>query len=74
MILYMFIGKMSLPPSWVGKTTTGLQIATVLLAMLDNFFPSLHVASLPLSVTTLACTVGSGLDYVYRGARLLNDQ
>jgi cardiolipin synthase (CMP-forming) len=73
-ILYMFVGKISLPPSWLGKATTGLQIATVLLAMLDNFFPALRAALLPVTVAALACTVGSGLDYVYRGARLLSDQ
>ncbi len=73
-ILYMFIDKISLPPSKLGKLTTGFQIATVLLAMLDNFFPALRAAVLPITVVALACTVGSGLDYVYRGARLLNDQ
>jgi len=74
LILYMFIGKISLPPSWLGKATTVLQIATVLLAMLDNFFPPLEAAVVPMAVAALACTVGSGLDYIYRGARLLNDQ
>ncbi len=73
-ILYMFIGKVSLPPSRLGKTTTGLQIATVLLALLDNFFPPLRVAVLPVCLAALGCTVGSGLDYVYQGARLLSDQ
>ena len=72
-ILYMFLGKLGTPPSWIGKTTTGFQLATVLLAMLDNFVPGLNPAILPLAVLTLALTVASGLDYVYRGARLLNE-
>jgi hypothetical protein len=42
--------------------------------MVDNFLPTLKPALLPLVVVTLALTVASGLDYVYRGARLLNDQ
>lgn len=74
MILYMFLGKLGTPPSWIGKTTTGFQLATVLLAMLDNFLPAVKPALLPLVWVTLALTVTSGLDYVYRGARLLNDQ
>ncbi len=74
MILYMFLGKVSTPPTWLGKITTVLQLVTVLCAMLDNFLPSLHPAILPLAVSTLAFTVASGLGYVYRGARLLNDQ
>ena len=73
MILYMFLGKLATPPSKLGKATTGMQLATALLAMLDNFFPALKPAVHPLAVLTLALTVASGLDYVYRGAQLLND-
>lgn len=73
-ILYMFLGKIGSPPSWLGKFTTGFQLLTVLCAMLDNFLPVLKPAVLPLSILTLAVTVASGLDYIYRGARLLNDQ
>jgi cardiolipin synthase len=73
-ILYMFIGKISMPPSWLGKFTTGFQIATVLLVMLDNFAPLLRSVVMPVAFLTAAMTVGSGLDYVFRGTRLLNDQ
>ena len=73
-IVYMFIGKISTPPSWLGKFTTGFQLVTVLCAMLDNFFPNLNATILPLAVITLILTIASGLDYIYRGARLLNDQ
>lgn len=74
MILYMFLGKIGMPPSWLGKITTGLQLLTVLWAMVDNFLPAIKPAVLPLAVVTLALTIASGLDYIYRGARLLNDQ
>jgi cardiolipin synthase len=74
MILYMFLGKIGMPPSSLGKTTTGLQLLTVLWVMLDNFLPAIKPAVLPLAVVTLALTIASGLDYIYRGARLLNDQ
>lgn len=74
MILYMFLGKIATPPSRLGKATTGFQLATVLFAMVDNFLPGIQPAILPLVILTLALTVASGLDYVYRGARLLNDQ
>ena len=74
LILYMFLGKIGAPPSWLGKATTGFQLLTVLSTMLDNFFPELRVAVLPLVVVTLTLTIASGLDYIYRGARLLNDQ
>ena len=74
MIVYMFIGKMAFPPSRLGKATTGFQIATVLLAMLDNLVPIIAPTILPVAVVTLLLTVVSGLEYVYRGTRLLNDQ
>ncbi len=74
MLLYMFLGKLGTPPSWLGKLTTGFQLATVLLALVDNFLPVIKPALLPVVVVTLGTTVVSGLDYVYRGARLLNDQ
>jgi cardiolipin synthase len=74
LILYMFLGKVSTSPSRLGKATTGFQLATILSAMLDNFFPVLKSFILPLVLVTLALTVTSGLDYIYRGARLLNDQ
>jgi phosphatidylglycerophosphate synthase len=65
---------MSIPPSQLGKATTGFQILTVLLAMLDNYVPALRTAVLPVAAGALAFTVASGLNYVYRGCRLLNDQ
>ena len=73
MILDMFLGKLATPPSKLGKTTTGFQLATVLLTLVDNFFPAIEPVIVPLAVVTLAFTVSSGLDYIYRGARLLND-
>jgi len=69
----MFLGKMSLPPSRLGKITTGFQIATVLLALLDNLVPALRPAVLPMAVVTMLLTAGSGLGYVFRGTRMLNE-
>ena len=73
-IMYMFIGRMSIPPSYLGKATTLFQIATVFLAMLDNFLPVLKGAIHPLVILTLILTAASGVDYVFRGAKLLSDQ
>lgn len=73
-ILYMFLGKVAMPPSWLGKITTGFQLVTVLVAMLDNFLPHIQPAILPLTVVTMLLTAASGVDYIIRGTRLLNDQ
>jgi cardiolipin synthase len=74
LIMWMFIGKMNLPPSYLGKSTTVFQIATVVLAMLDNFLPFVRPAILPLAAVTMVLTAASGVDYVVRGARLLGDE
>jgi len=74
LVMWMFIGKMSLPPSYLGKGSTFFQIVTVLLAMLDDFFPAVRPAICPLAVVTMGLTAASGVDYVVRGARLLGDQ
>jgi len=74
LVLYMFVGKIGMAPSWLGKSTTGFQLITVLCGMLDNFLPDLKVAILPLAIVTLGLTIVSGLDYTYKGLRLLNDQ
>jgi len=73
LILYMFLGRWPCPRRGWGKFTTGFQIATVLLAMLDNFAPVLRSAVMPVAFLTTALTIASGLDYVFRGTRLLND-
>lgn len=74
LLMWMFIGKMSFPPSYLGKISTVFQVATVLVAMLDNLVPALQPAVLPVAALTLILTAASGVDYVYRGARFLNDQ
>ncbi|MBI3988230.1 MAG: CDP-alcohol phosphatidyltransferase family protein [candidate division NC10 bacterium] len=72
LVLLLFAGKVGIPPSILGKVTTGFQLLTAFFAMLDNFVPPLHPTIFPLVFTTAVCTILSGLDYVYRGARLLD--
>jgi cardiolipin synthase len=74
LILYMFVGRRSMPPSWLGKATTAFQIATVLLAMLDNLTPGVQFLVMPFALGSTGLTIASGLHYVWRGTRLLNDQ
>lgn len=73
LVLFLFVDKVSMPPSWLGKTTTGFQIATVLWVMVDNFVPAMRAGVLPMALLTAALTIVSGLHYVFRGTRYLND-
>lgn len=62
--LYSTSGRMGYPPSAIGKLSTGLQVLTVLAAML---MAEGDVRLLPLFWGTAAITILSGLDYTYRG-------
>ena len=57
----------------MGSVARRLDVEQPPLAMVDNLLPDVKPAILPLTVVTLALTIASGLDYIYRGARLLND-
>jgi cardiolipin synthase len=64
-VLYTTIGRLGYPPSMLGKLTTGLQLTTVMAAMIAAE-DSAHLY--PLIWGTAIVTVLSGLDYLYRGA------
>lgn len=73
LLLYIFTGKLGLSPSSVGKLTTGLQLATVLYTLVTLGDAGWPLLSLTLVTATAASTVASGLDYIFRGARLFSD-
>ncbi|MBI5166713.1 MAG: CDP-alcohol phosphatidyltransferase family protein [candidate division NC10 bacterium] len=73
LLLFIFVGKLGLAPSSLGKLTTTLQLLTILNSMLDNFIKPLQGTLFPLVIATAAITIASGLDYIYRGARLLSE-
>lgn len=73
LVLFMFAGKVKIPPTLLGKGTTVLQLATLLYTMLLNVGVFRGRAPFLLLILTAAATVLSGLDYVIRGARHLGD-
>ncbi len=73
LVLFMFAGKVKVPPSLLGKGTTVLQIAALLYTMVLNVKAIGARAPFALLALTAAATVASGLDYVIRGARRLGD-
>ncbi len=66
-IIYFINGRLDIVPSWLGKTTTFFQMATVISVLLNFRFSSF------LWDITVICTVVSGLHYIYRGSKLLNE-
>ncbi|HEY7677731.1 MAG TPA: CDP-diacylglycerol--glycerol-3-phosphate 3-phosphatidyltransferase [Candidatus Methylomirabilis sp.] len=74
-VLFMFAGKIKIPPTLLGKGTTVLQLSTLLVTMVLNVHLGAIGARAPLALLALtaAATVLSGLDYVIRGARHLGE-
>ncbi len=67
LIIHIMTGKLKIEPSIWGKLTTVLQMATVICILLQ-FEISFLLWDLAAFVT-----VGSGLDYLYKGNKLLNE-
>ena len=72
-VLVLRTGERRFPPSFLGKTSTVVQICTVLAVMLDEVWARewLSQARQIGFMMTILFVVGSGAHYVYRGARLL---
>jgi cardiolipin synthase len=73
-ILFMLGKKLVIAPSLLGKSTTFFQILIIAVVLLFNYLarPIPQLITL-LAWITLAVTVVSGLDYLYKGIKLLNE-
>jgi cardiolipin synthase len=71
LLIHVAGGKVTPRPSWLGKTSTVVQMATVLAAMLAFYFGVPAVPKL-FAVATALFTVASGLQYLVHGVKLLN--
>ena len=71
LLTYVLLGKLTVSPSPLGKATTGLQLALVIAAVLDDLWVGAARGLPLLTWATAAATVLSGLDYVVRGSRAL---
>lgn len=70
LIIYFLAGeRLEVRPSAIGKLNTLLQLLTVCANLLQLYHPDLlpPAALLFLTITTVATTVASGLQYIYRG-------
>ncbi len=73
LIIVISTGHRRFPPSVYGKTTTFLQIFTIVVVLYLNYRNIQHEALQWLFVATAAVTVYSGLDYIYRGKKLVSE-
>jgi cardiolipin synthase len=69
-VIFLTTGALKAGPTFIGKVTTTVQMVTVLLALLNNWFPRLLVHASWWITVVLTCV--SGLQYIYIGSRQFN--
>lgn len=72
LILHMTQTDLDITPSWLGKSTTVLQLIYILVVLFLMVFQRETVILFPLLILTILLTIISGLHYIYRGIRSLN--
>jgi cardiolipin synthase len=73
LVLYMAAGVRKFPPTILSKINTVLQVAAVVLVLISGTLPenrSIEMAAVTSLYLVAGLTLASGLDYVYRMARL----
>lgn len=72
--IIMMTGFRGFKPSWLGKASTFVQVAAVMLILIAAVFPGLNGIYLPTVYTTVAAfAVFSGIHYVFFVARLMRE-
>jgi cardiolipin synthase len=73
LVLYLAVGIKRFPPTILSKINTVLQVVAVMLVLISGTLPelrSLELATVTVLYLVAGFTLASGLDYVYRAARM----
>lgn len=70
LILYVALDIGHFPPAVIGKVTTVVQVATVILVLLARTSAGFQVPALAAIYATAIFTVASGFVYIYRASRM----
>jgi cardiolipin synthase len=73
LLLYLGAGIRQFPPSAWGKVTTVVHIATIVIVLLANIWPVPEPALMGFFYIALGLTVVSGVDYIRRSAKVLEE-
>jgi cardiolipin synthase len=69
-LIHMVVGRVEIQPTLAGKINTVLLVATIFMVLLCNAMNlNLTLILLILYIATCACTIASGLHYIYFGMR-----
>jgi cardiolipin synthase (CMP-forming) len=74
LILHLTQTYQEISPTFLGKSTTVVQLFYVSLVLLAPVIRESPLSLFPLLVVTVGLTIVSGLHYIYRGIRYLNSE
>jgi cardiolipin synthase len=72
--IYITVGRRTFLPTLLGKWTTACQVFLIILVLLGNYLDFQLRGSTMLMYLTLALTVVSGLHYMVRGMKLIEQE
>jgi cardiolipin synthase (CMP-forming) len=73
--IHVVTGFRGFRPSWLGKASTGVQVAAIGLVLIAAAFPSINGIYLPTVYAVVAAFAFlSGVHYIFHVAKLLNDE
>ena len=72
LVIHISGGTIHPTPTWLGKASTGFQMATVLAAMLFFYFVRVPVVPKAFAWAAAVLTVASGLQYLIQGLKQIN--
>lgn len=73
-VFYMFEGIKSFPPTWAGKLTTVMHVATVSLVLLANVTPVPQGILQSCFYLSFVLVIVSGFSYIYRSSRAIEEE
>jgi cardiolipin synthase len=73
-VFYMFEGIKSFPPTWAGKMTTVMHVATVSLVLLANVLPIPMPVLQACFYVSFLLVIISGFSYIYRSSRAIEEE
>jgi cardiolipin synthase len=73
LVLYFTGHKFVATPSWIGKSTTAMQLLSVVLLLVSRSFVGELRVTAGILVVTAAVTVASGTQYVWRGIKMVGN-
>jgi cardiolipin synthase len=74
LVMFLVDYHPKISPSLLSKMTTTLQIVTILFVLLAWYFPAFKHVSILAIYGTAMITILSGTQYIYIGARILNEK